>query len=128
MAGHTQVSFWRTRPFWASLTVYLEFDPRVDPFWLPTAASRRLVRAKAHHSIWPPTTSLLRYRFAARSLPFLNHCCAISAASSRYPCCLPASSPQFQASILADSRAPTTLGVDALLMRLSIYSGMHLPP
>ena len=32
--------------------------------------------------------------------PLLNHCCAISAASSRDPCCLPASSPQFLASIL----------------------------
>jgi len=35
------------------------------------------------------------YRFAARSLPLLNHCCAISAAPSRDPLL----SPSFESSI-----------------------------
>ena len=55
-----------------------------------------LCERRAHHAISPPTTSLLRQAIDRRPFtPLLNHCCAISAASSTDPCC----SPSFESSI-----------------------------
>ena len=57
----------------------------------PTAASLRLVRAEgaSRDLATDHIIAATGYRLAARSLPFLNHCCAISAASSMDPCCSP---------------------------------------
>ena len=106
--SHTGVLLADT-PFWASLIVASADNgtisgirPMCGPFLIThgsfpaTCASGGRITRSRHR----PHHCCDRLSICRPFTPLLNHCCAISAASSRDPCCLPASSPQFQASIL----------------------------